>query len=172
MVQSRSNIFARRNGEFKDGARQIRGRPQPAVVSFDDRTGDKQPQPQTAGLGRARLSARFTAQMPRMARVHVSGSEAAIALALSWSVRATGNKLSRVGALEDECFLFFEGTRGGHVTPRRVGEAISSLDGRNDRCSHWDSAPDSFGARVPPPRSHQREQLPSQSCPAKGQKRL
>ena len=81
MVQSRSNIFARRNGEFKDDARQIRGRPQAAAVSFDDRTGDKQPQPQTAGLGRARLSVRFTAQMPRMARVHVSGSEAAIALA-------------------------------------------------------------------------------------------
>src|SRR5260370_3800585 len=69
-----------------------------------------------------------------------------------------------------ECFLFMRGTKGGDVTPQRVGGAISSPDGRNDRCSHWDSALGSLGARVPPPRSHQRERLPSQPCLAKGQK--
>ncbi len=85
----------------------------------------------------------------------------------------TGNKLSRVGTLEDdtpECFLFSKRMRGGHVTPRGGGGAISSLDGRNDRCSRSDGALGSLGARVPPPRSHQRDRLPSQPRPAKGQK--
>src|SRR6266446_7908493 len=52
-IPLRCNIWVDRNGEFKDGTtRLIRGRRQPPAVSFDDRTADRQPQPQTAGLCR------------------------------------------------------------------------------------------------------------------------
>lgn len=75
MIQSRSNVCERRNDEFKDGTtRHIRGRPQPAAVSFDDRTADRQRQPQTAALRRAPLSASYMAQMPGVAIVLCFGS--------------------------------------------------------------------------------------------------
>jgi hypothetical protein len=75
MIQSGSNVCARRNDEFKDGTtRCIRGRPQLAAVSFDDRTADRQPQPKTAGLRRARLYASYTARMRGVAIVLCFGS--------------------------------------------------------------------------------------------------
>src|SRR5260370_5464276 len=49
-----------------------------------------------------------------------------------------------------ECFLFFKGTKGGHVTPQRVGGAISSPAGGNHKCSPWGSALGSPCARSPP----------------------
>src|SRR5260370_14279828 len=35
-----------------------------------------------------------------------------------------------------ECFLFFKGTKGGHVTPQSVGGASSNPNRCNDKSSH------------------------------------
>src|SRR6266403_5182474 len=48
---SRRSVCDRRQGELKAGAAgQVRARPQPAAVRFDDRTADRQAHPQTARL--------------------------------------------------------------------------------------------------------------------------
>src|SRR5580704_5502100 len=50
---SRRATRANAHREVKDGATgQVGGHPQPAAMSFDDRTADRQPHPQTAGLRR------------------------------------------------------------------------------------------------------------------------
>src|SRR6266481_4285310 len=50
---SRRSVCDRRQGELKAGAAgQVRARPQTAAVRFDDRTADRQAQPQTARFRR------------------------------------------------------------------------------------------------------------------------
>src|SRR5271165_1962222 len=49
----RRTIWIGRQGEMKDGAAgPIGARPQPSAMRFDDRTADRQPQPQARRFGR------------------------------------------------------------------------------------------------------------------------
>src|SRR6266446_6207256 len=52
-ARSRCTVWTGRHRELKDGAAgRVCGRPQSSAMSFDDRTTDRQPHPQTAALGR------------------------------------------------------------------------------------------------------------------------
>ncbi len=90
--------------------------------------------------------------------------------------RATGNTSSAGWApskmTAPECFLFFKGTRGGHVRPRRVA---GQFPARTDEmtCSHWDSAPGSLGSSkqldvIRTPRSSRYCRIPHDAtrCPS------